>query len=285
MRILFIGDIVGQPGVSFVKRALPTMIQHEQIDLVIANAENAAASGSGLTPSVFKQLRQAGVDLITLGDHIYKKQEIIGTLEKDERICKPANFPLEAPGREYGLAAARDGTPVAAVCLLGRTFMRAVDCPFHAIDRVLEHLKEKARVVVVDIHAEATADKYLMGHFLKGRVSAVLGTHTHVPTADEQILPGGTAFISDVGMTGPYESILGRRIDRVLATSFTFVPSAFEVASGDPRLGGALVDVDAQTGKAQAIRRIMLGEAGLATLPPLPLETSSTKLAPTAGDR
>ncbi|HEV3263232.1 MAG TPA: TIGR00282 family metallophosphoesterase [Gemmataceae bacterium] len=263
MRILFLGDIVGQPGVAFVKRALPALVAREGLDLVIANAENASG-GSGLTPGAYRQLREAGIDLVTLGDHIYKKQDIIPTLQQDDRLCKPANFPADAPGREFAVAAARDGTPVAVFCLLGRTFMRPVDCPFRAADRVLQALDGRARCVVVDMHAEATGDKYLMAHHLKGRVSAVLGTHTHVPTADEQVLPGGTAFISDVGMTGPYDSILGRRIDRVLSTAVTFIPSAFDVATGDPRLAGAVVDVDAATGRATAIRRIMLDEAGLA---------------------
>jgi metallophosphoesterase (TIGR00282 family) len=265
MRLLFIGDVVGPPGVTFLRKALPVVVAHERVDCVIANAENAAG-GSGLTTSLYRRLRDAGVDLVTLGDHIYKKAEIIPTLQKEERLCKPANFPPDAPGREYALATARDGTPVAALCLLGRTFMRSVDCPFLAAERVLRSLEGKARVIVVDAHAEATADKYLLGHHLKGRVSAVLGTHTHVATADEQVLPGGTAFICDVGMTGPYDSILGRRIDRVLSTTISFVPSAFDVASGDPRLAGALVDVDPATGQAQAIRRLMLDEAGLALL-------------------
>lgn len=262
MRILFIGDIVGPPGINLLKRGLPGFIAREAIDLVIANAENAAG-GSGLTRAIYDKLRQAGVDLITLGDHIYKKAEIISKLQEEDRICKPANFPPEAPGREFALATARDGTPVATFCLLGRTFMRPVDCPFHAAERVLKALEGKVRCIVVDMHAEATADKYLMGHYLKGRVSATLGTHTHVPTADEQILPGGTAFISDVGMTGPYDSILGRRIDRVLGTTVTFVPSQFEVATGDPRLAGAIVEVDTATGKATSIRRIMVTEAEL----------------------
>lgn len=265
MRILFIGDIVGQPGVAFLKRALKPLIEREQIDLVIANGENASG-GSGMTPSVYRELRGAGIDALTMGDHIYKRQEIISTLEKEDRICKPANFPREAPGRDFVLAPARDGTAVAALCLLGRTFMRPVDCPFQAVDRVLKELEGKARCIVVDMHAEATGEKYLMGHHLKGRVSAVLGTHTHVPTADEQVLPGGTAYISDVGMTGPYDSILGRRIDRVLFTTLTFIPSSFEVAQGDPRLGGAIMEIDAATGQAQSIRRIMLREADLATL-------------------
>jgi metallophosphoesterase (TIGR00282 family) len=267
MRLLFIGDIVGTPGVTILRRALPVLIARDGIDLVIANAENAA-NGSGLTPNLYRRIREAGVDLVTLGDHIYKKSEIISTLEKDDHICKPANFPPDAPGREFAVASARDGTPVAVLSLLGRTFMRSVDCPFRAADRVLAELAGQVRCVVVDVHAEATADKYLLGHHLKGRVSAVLGTHTHVPTADEQILPGGTAFISDVGMTGPYDSILGRRIDRVLSTTVTFVPSAFDVATGDPRLAGALVDMDPATGRSHAIRRVMFTEVDLAALAP-----------------
>jgi metallophosphoesterase (TIGR00282 family) len=259
MRVLFIGDIVGTPGVHIVEKTVPSLIEREQLDLVIANGENAVA-GSGLTPSVYKRLRKAGVDALTLGDHAYKKQEIIGTLEQDDRICKPANYPPEAPGRDHVIVPARDGTRVALLGVLGRTYMRPVDCPFRAADRVLDAIREQAQCIVVDVHAEATADKYLMGHHLKGRVSAVLGTHTHVPTADEQILPGGTAFISDVGMTGPYDSILGRRIDRVLSTAITFIPSLFEVATGDPRLAGAIVDLDATTGRATGIRRVMIDE-------------------------
>lgn len=265
MRILFIGDIVGTPGVSFLQRALPLLIPHEQLDLVVANAENAV-NGSGLTPSAYRKLRHAGVDLVTLGDHVYKKADIISTMGKEERLCKPANFPPDAPGREFALATARNGVPAAALCVLGRTFMRSVDCPFRAADRVLAQLEGRARVVIVDMHAEATADKYLLGHHLKGRVSAVLGTHTHVPTADEQVLPGGTAFICDVGMTGPYDSILGRRIDRVLTTTVTFVPTPFDVAEKDVRLGGAIVEVDAESGRATSIRRFMLDEKGLAAL-------------------
>src|SRR5262249_47626084 len=173
--------------------------------------------------------------------------------------------PAAAPGREFVLAPARDGTAVAAFCLLGRTFMRPVDCPFQAADRVLQRLEGQARVVLVDMHAEATADKYLMAHHLKGRVSAVLGPHPHVPPADEQLL-GGTAFVSDVGMCGPYASILGRRVDRVLFTAVSFVPSAFDVATGAPRLAGAVVEVDSATGQATAIRRIMVNEATLTSL-------------------
>src|SRR4051812_2894661 len=223
MRILFIGDIVGRPGVRLVQQLVPRLRAERGIDLVVANAENAS-NGTGCLPSDYRRLREAGVDLVTLGDHVYKKADIIPTLEADERVCKPANFPPGAPGREYAVTTLADGTTVAAFCLIGRTFMRPVDDPFQAADRVLARLAGVARVVVVDMHAEATADKYLMAHYLAGRVAAVLGTHTHVPTADEQILPGGTAFVCDVGMTGPYASVLGRRVDRVLGVAVTAIP-------------------------------------------------------------
>ncbi|HYV34537.1 MAG TPA: TIGR00282 family metallophosphoesterase [Gemmataceae bacterium] len=260
MRILFIGDIVGPPGLATIKRILPRLIAAEKLDLVIGNAENAH-HGSGLTPGQYRELREAGIDLITLGDHIYKRHEIIATLEREDNICKPANFPPQAPGREFALATARDGTSVAAICLLGRLFMRPVDCPFQAVDRVLKALPSEVRCIVVDIHAEATGEKRLIAQHLSGRVSAVLGSHTHVQTADEQILCGGTAFLTDAGMTGPYDSILGRRIDRVLPTTITFVPSPFDVATGDPRLAGAIVDVDPATGRASAIRRLQTRDA------------------------
>jgi metallophosphoesterase (TIGR00282 family) len=254
MNILFIGDIVGQPGVDAIRGLLPKLISEHALDLVIANAENVC-SGSGLTPRQYRQLRSAGIDLVTMGDHIYKRSEIIETLQNDDRICKPANFPHDAPGREMIFGQTKDGTLVAAFCLLGRTFMRPVDCPYQAAERVLKEISDKTKTIIVDMHAEATSDKYLMAHYLKGRVSAVLGTHTHVPTADEQLI-GATAFISDVGMTGPHDSILGRRIDRVLSHSLNFVPAAFDVASGDARLSGAIVTVDAATGHATAIRRV-----------------------------
>jgi metallophosphoesterase (TIGR00282 family) len=256
MRILFIGDIVGKPGVRLVQQVVPALRAAGRADFVIANAENAAANGSGCTPADYRRLREAGVDLITLGDHVYKKAEIIGTLEQENRICKPANLAAAAPGKEFAVAAAADGVTVAAFCLLGRTFMRPADDPYVAADRVLAQLVGVAPIVIVDMHAEATADKYLMAHYLNGRVAAVIGTHTHVPTADEQILPGGTAFICDVGMTGPYASILGRRVDRVLSVSVSAIPAPFEVATDDVRLGGAFIDVDPATGRATAIERV-----------------------------
>lgn len=260
MRVLFLGDIVGTPGLQFVRRAVPYLRQQEAIDLVVANAENAA-NGSGLTPSGLRQLKSAGVDAITMGDHLYKKMDLVGALNSDEPVVKPANFPCAAPGKDCVVVRTAAGESLAVISILGRTFMRPVDCPYSAVDRVLATLPADVRCVLVDMHAEATADKYLLVHHLRGRVSAVLGTHTHVQTADEQVFPEGTAFVCDVGMTGPYDGVLGRRADRVLSTALSFVPVSWDVATGDVRLGGAIIDIDASTGKARWIRRVMLREA------------------------
>lgn len=257
MRLLFIGDVVGPPGVQAVRSLVPHLRRTERLTCVIANAENAT-NGSGLHPRDYRQLRAAGVDAITLGDHIYKKLEVTDVLTADEPVCKPANYPPSAPGREFVVVRAGE-VRVGVVSLMGRTFMKPVDCPFLAADRVLTSLKGQADVIVVDVHAEATADKYLLFHHLKGKVAAVLGTHTHVQTADEQVRDG-TAFVCDLGMTGPFDSILGRRIDRVLSTSIDGVPTMFDVATGDVRLSGAIVDVDPMTGKATAIKRVMVRE-------------------------
>jgi metallophosphoesterase (TIGR00282 family) len=259
MRLLLIGDIVGKPGRQIVCRALKPLIEREQLAFVVANAENAAG-GSGITPAIYRELLSAGVDVVTLGDHIYRRSEINDVLQAEHNIVKPANYPPEAPGHDLAVVTAKNGVPVAVLSLMGRVFMRPVDCPFKAADRVLAALSKEIRVVLVDFHAEATSDKQLMGRYLDGRVSAVLGTHTHVPTADECIFSGGTAFQCDVGMTGPYESILGRQIERVMETTLTFNPTAFDVASGDVRLSGTIVDVDSETGKATAIRRLLVRE-------------------------
>jgi 2',3'-cyclic-nucleotide 2'-phosphodiesterase len=259
MRILLIGDVVGKPGRHILCRGLKPLIEREQLDLVIANGENAAG-GSGITPDIYQEMLEAGVDVVTLGDHIYRRSEITPVLRSETRIVKPANFPPEAPGQEFAIATARNGVQVAVVSLLGRVFMKPVDCPFKAADRVLAALPKDLRVIVFDFHAEATSDKQLLGRYLDGRVSAVLGTHTHVPTADECILPGGTAFQCDVGMTGPYDSILGRNIQRVMETTLTFNPTSFDVATGDVRLSGSIVEVDPESGKATAIRRIVVRE-------------------------
>ncbi len=275
---MMLGDIVGSPGVSILQKYLFSIKKNNNIDLVIANAENAAG-GSGITPAIFKKLKLAGVDLFTLGDHIYKRQEIISVLISENCICKPANYPPASPGNTFAIATTTSGVKVAVISLLGRTFMRPVDCPFNAIEKLLPEVKQVATVVVVDIHAEATADKYLMGHFLKNKVSAVLGTHTHVPTADEQILGDGTAFICDLGMTGPYDSILGRDINAVTATTTTFVPNQFSVASDDVRISGVILEINKIDGKARSITRVQFCEKNLQQKFPN-IETKSILLQP-----
>ena len=258
MRILFIGDIVGKPGRHICSQAIRGLRAEEDLDLVVANAENIAG-GSGLTPVIYHELIAAGIDGITMGDHVYKRKEIFSILQSERRIVRPANYPASAPGRDFAILRARQ-VNVAILVLQGRVFMPPVDCPFQAADRVLAALPKDIRVILVDFHAEATSDKQLMGRHLDGRVSAVLGTHTHVPTADERILPGGTAFQCDVGMTGPHESILGRRIDRVMETVRTFRPTHYDVATADVRLSGSIVEIDPQSGRATAIRRICIDQ-------------------------
>lgn len=260
MRILFIGDIVGKPGQRMAELAVPLLRKRESIDIVIANAENIA-DGSGIAPKHRKALLEAGVDAITLGDHIYRRKEIMPTLDVADEMVRPANYPPEAPGKPWTVIADQEGRRIGIVSLMGRVFMKPVDCPFTAADRVLSELPKDLSAIFVDFHAEATSDMQLMGRYLDGRVSAVLGTHTHVATADEQVFPGGTAFQCDVGMTGPYESVLGRRIDRVQLTTLTFRPTQFIVATEDPRLSSSIVDIDPATRKAISIRRMMVTEA------------------------
>jgi metallophosphoesterase (TIGR00282 family) len=259
VRILFIGDIVGKPGRHICTQVIRPLRAAEGLDIVVANAENAAG-GSGLTPEIHQELVAAGVDAVTLGDHVYRRKEIFPLLQTERRIVRPANYPASAPGRNVTVFRTRQNVNVAVFTLLGRVFMPPVDCPFQAAERILAALPPDVRVILLDFHAEATSDKQLMGRFLDGRVSAVLGTHTHVATADEQILPRGTAFQCDVGMTGPFDSILGRRVDRVMETARTFRPTHYEVATKDVRLQGAIVDVDPQTGRATAIRRVSITE-------------------------
>jgi len=254
MRFLFIGDVVGPPGLAAMAALVPKLRESERLDFVVANGENGT-DGSGLNPRDYRALRAAGVDAVTLGDHVYKKFALADVLARPgEPACKPANYPTEAAGKDFVLIDV-GGVPVAVFCLLGRTYMRPVDCPFAAADRVLNSIGDRAKVIVVDVHDEATADKYLLAHYLDGRVTAALGTHTHVQTADEQILSGGTAFISDAGMCGPYAGVLGRRLDRVLRTARTFEPTAFDVATGDVRLAGVVVVCDPATGKASGMER------------------------------
>jgi metallophosphoesterase (TIGR00282 family) len=255
VRLLFIGDIVGSPGREIVTREVPKLVVEQNLDLVIANAENAAG-GSGLTPQIYKQLIAAGVDAITLGDHVFRRKEIYPILDSGDNIVRPANLPTEAHGREWTIVTARDGTSVGVCCLLGQLFMKPIDSPWRAADRILAAMPTEVKVRFVDFHVEATSEAQLMGRYLDGRVSAVLGTHTHVATADECILPAGTAFQCDVGMTGPHDGILGRRTDRVMETMLTANPTQFDVADGDVRLNGTIVDIDPGTGLATKIERL-----------------------------
>jgi metallophosphoesterase (TIGR00282 family) len=262
VRILFIGDIVGKPGRDIVCRSIKGLVAKHNLDLVIANAENAAG-GSGLTPAIYRELIRAGIDAITLGDHVYRRKEIYSVLENEPNIVKPANLPPESVGRDWAVVQTRNGVPVAIACLLGQLFMKPVDSPWQAADRVLAAMPNEAKVRFIDFHAEATSDMQLMGRYLDGRATAVLGTHTHVPTADETIFPNGTAFQCDVGMTGPFDSIIGRRIDRVMETTLTGRPTEFDVATGDVRLCGTIITADPETGRATAIERLCIRDADL----------------------
>ena len=256
MRLLLIGDIVGRAGKHACSQAIPRLVGERGIDFVVANAENAS-DGSGLTPAMYTKLRHYGVDVCTMGDHIYRRREILPLLDAEERIVRPANLPAEAAGRQLALVEARGGGRVAVISLLGRTFMNVrCDCPYHAVDRVLAQIPHDVKVVVVDMHAETTSEKVALGWHLDGRVSAVFGTHTHVQTADERVLPKGTAYITDLGMTGPHDSVLGRDKTAVVRSLITGMPHPYVVAKGDARLHGAIVDVDSETGRATHIERV-----------------------------
>ena len=254
-RALLIGDVVGKPGRRTLGAALADLLETHSVDVVVVNAENAAG-GSGITPPIFEELRGLGVDVVTLGDHVYRKKEVLPLLAESERILRPANLPDEAVGRGWTALESQSGFPFAVIVLLGRTYMKPAACPFRAVDKVLTEIDENTKLVFVEIHAEATSDRIAMGWHLDGRVTAVYGTHTHVQTADERVLPGGTAYITDLGMTGPHDGVLGRRKEKVLSSLITGMPTNFDVAKGDLRVSGALVTADTQTGRATAIERI-----------------------------
>ncbi|MFA5146565.1 MAG: TIGR00282 family metallophosphoesterase [Candidatus Omnitrophota bacterium] len=256
MRILFIGDIVGEPGRRAVKELLPKMEKREKLDFVIANGENSAG-GSGITPDIADELFGYGVDVLTSGDHIWKRKEIVERIETDKRILRPANYPEGAPGLGSTIVRSReDEIEVGVVNIIGRVFMQAVECPFKTARREIDKIRERARVIIVDIHAEATSEKIALGWYLDGAVSAIVGTHTHVQTADEKILPGGTAYITDVGMAGPFDSVIGRKKEQILSRFITQMPVRFEMAEGDVQLHGVILDIDEKTGKANSIKRV-----------------------------
>ena len=256
LRILCLGDIVGRPGRQVVHQKLPQLVKERNVDLVIANAENIAG-GSGITTNLFNKIRSYGVDVVTLGDHVFRRVDIVPTMQNSERIVRPANLSREAAGRPYTVVTTNSGVPVGVFNLLGRIYMNLpADDPFATADWILDQMPQNVRVCVCDMHAEASSEKVAMGHWLDGRASVIFGTHTHTPTADAKILPGGSAFISDVGMCGPYDSVLGRRKDRVLKFMTTSMPIPFEVATHDVRMCGLLSEIDPETGRALSVERI-----------------------------
>jgi metallophosphoesterase (TIGR00282 family) len=255
LNILCIGDVVGRPGRRILADKLKPLIKKLDVDCVIANAENAAG-GSGVTPQIYNKLLRYGVNLVTLGDHTYRKRDIIQTLETQEDIIRPANLSENAAGRGMAVYKTSKGPTVGVINLIGRIFMKPADCPYTAVDKILSKFQQDADVILVDFHAEATSEKIAMGYYLDGRVSCVFGTHTHVVTADEKILPKGTAYITDIGMTGPHDSVIGRGVESVLKSFRSQMPYPFEVASGDVRINGILVTVDSNSKNAERVERI-----------------------------
>jgi metallophosphoesterase (TIGR00282 family) len=253
MRILFIGDVFGRPGRDAVMHWLPIERAERAVDFAIANGENAA-DGAGITSKIALKLLSAGVDVLTTGNHVWRQREVYPFLAGDERIVRPANYPPGAPGRGLTVRPARDGTQVAVINLAGELFMGSGMSPFRLVDRLVDEAAAMAETIVVDLHAEATSEKVAMGHYLDGRVTAVIGTHTHVQTSDGRVLPGGTAYITDVGMTGPMESVIGVRTDIILRRFLTELPQRFEVADGPVRLNAVLVDAEA--GRATAVEAL-----------------------------
>ena len=260
VKLLIVGDVVGRPGRFVLSQALPLLIEEHAIDFVIVNAENVAG-GSGITPQLYEKIIRYGVDVITLGDHCYRRDDIYPVLEQADDIIRPANLAPQSPGKGWVVRSTKSGVKVAVCTVLGQLFVRPhADCFFRAVDHYLESLPADVRIRVVEMHAEATSEKVALGWYLDGRASVVFGTHTHIPTADERVLPKGTAYITDLGMTGPYASVLGRRSDRVIRFLTTSVPNRFDVAEGDARLCGVIVTVNENTGRATDIERVCVRE-------------------------
>jgi hypothetical protein len=257
MKILFVGDIVGKPGRRAIRELLPEIISEHQIDFVIANCENAAA-GFGVTRDIVEELYSCQINVLTSGNHIWDKKEIREFVEDYETLLRPANYPDGSPGWGSVVMPNSSGIHIGVINLMGRVFMKPLECPFRTAEREIDKIRNRAKVIIIDFHAEATSEKEAIGWFLDGRVSAVLGTHTHVQTADETILPGGTAYITDVGMTGPFNSIIGIRKDEILERFLTQVPNKFDVAKDDVRLQGVIIDIDGKSGRARGIERLTI---------------------------
>ncbi|MEK6531667.1 MAG: TIGR00282 family metallophosphoesterase [Deltaproteobacteria bacterium] len=253
--VLFIGDIIGRPGRMAVKERLHSLIKEYLPDIVIANGENAAG-GFGITPDIAEELKALSIDVITSGNHIWDKKEIYESIRADKRLLRPANYPDGSPGAGWTVVACPAGHDIGVLNLSGRVFMEAIDCPFRAASDALKKIKDLAKIVIVDMHAEATSEKAAMAWFLDGQVSAVIGTHTHVQTSDERLLPRGTAFITDAGATGPADGIIGMQREAIIQRFLTQMPARFDVASGRVEIQGVFVSVSARTGMALSIERI-----------------------------
>lgn len=255
LRVLVIGDTVGKPGRKACQELVPSLREKYNLDLVIDNGENLA-SGSSLTKETTEEIFNAGVDVITSGDHIFKKREAIQLVNQNPAVLRPLNYPKGAPGSGVYVATTRRGDKIAVVNLIGRVFMQPLECPFRTMEAILPQIQSQTKCIVVDFHAEATSEKVALGWFLDGQISALCGSHTHIQTADERILPNGTAYLTELGMTGPYHSVIGRNIEQVIYKFRTQLPSIMEVATDDIRLSGAVIEIDSQTGKASSIQRI-----------------------------
>jgi metallophosphoesterase (TIGR00282 family) len=272
VRILFIGDIFGKPGREIVRRAVPALVERRDIDYVVANVENSAA-GFGVTGDIADALFSYGIDAMTTGNHVWDKKEILEYIPRQPKLLRPANFPAGVPGRGSYVGRTRTGEPIGLVNVMGRVFMAPLDDPFAVVLREIDALRAKARVILVDFHAEATSEKVAMAWHLDGRATAVVGTHTHVQTADERILPKGTACMTDVGMTGPHDSIIGVTVDAALGRFLNGMPAKFEAATGPARLNAVIVTADDRTGKATAIERLNYSAADVEALAGQPAET------------
>jgi len=260
MRILFIGDVIGDTGRKVLAKRLETLVDEHRIDLVIANGENAAG-GFGIVPKIADELFEIGIDVITTGNHVWDKKEVLPYLEKEKRLLRPANYPEGVPGCGDVTVYTESGDKVVVVNLIGRVFMGNFDCPFRFFRRELPRLKAHGDVIVIDFHAEATSEKLAFGWYVDGEVSAVIGTHTHVQTADEQVLPKGTAYITDVGMTGSANSVIGMRKDEIIEKYLTLMPKRFEVARGRSVISAVVIDIEKRSGKAFSIERLQIKES------------------------
>jgi metallophosphoesterase (TIGR00282 family) len=265
VRILFIGDIFGKPGRDITQRAIPALVKRYELDLVIANVENSAA-GFGVTGDIAETILGYGVDVMTTGNHVWDKKEILEYIPRQPKLLRPANFPAGVPGRGTWLGQTRTGERIAVINVMGRVFMAPLDDPFAVVLKEIDAVRGKAKIIIVDFHAEATSEKVAMGWHLDGRVACVVGTHTHVQTADDRILPKGTAYITDVGMTGPHDSVIGVERSAVIQRFLTGLPQRFETASENPRMNGILLTADERTGRALSITRLNLSAQDLETL-------------------